>query len=82
MREPSNIKDSNAVAIVRRKSGEKETQQRLMTFIQLIRLGIPNGDRVRLIEVKCTVNKGIAFWEFDKCPFIKERPLNRGLTVL
>ena len=27
MREPSNIKDSNAVAIVRRKSGEKETQQ-------------------------------------------------------
>ena len=27
MREPSNIKDSNAVAIVRGKSGEKETQQ-------------------------------------------------------
>ena len=82
MREPSNIKDSNAVAIVRRKSGEKETQQWLMTFIQLMRLGIPNGDRDRLIEVKCTVNKGIAFWAFGKCPFIKERPLNRGLTVL
>ena len=27
MLEPSNIKDSNAVAIVRGKSGEKETQQ-------------------------------------------------------
>ena len=27
MREPSNIKDSNAAAIVRGKSGEKETQQ-------------------------------------------------------
>ena len=27
MRDPSNIKDSNAVAIVRGKSGEKETQQ-------------------------------------------------------
>ena len=27
MRGPSNIKDSNAVAILREKSGEKETQQ-------------------------------------------------------
>ena len=27
MREPSNIKDSNAVATLRGKSGEKETQQ-------------------------------------------------------
>ena len=54
-------------------------------YNKITQLGILNGDRVRLInrgdrliEVKCTVNKGNTFWEFDKCPFNRGRPLNRG----
>ena len=41
-------------------------------YNKISQLGILNGDRLRLIEVKLTVNKGTAFWEFGKCPF------NRG----
>ena len=43
-------------------------------------MGILNGDRVRLVEVKFPVNKGTAFWEFDKCP-VSRGALNRGLIV-
>ena len=34
-------------------------------------MGILNGDRVRLVEVKFPVNKGTAFWEFDKCLYYR-----------
>ena len=34
------------------------------------------------MEVKFTVNRGIDFWEFEKCPFKRGWPLNGGLTVL
>ena len=55
-------------------------------YNNICQLGILNGDRVRLIEVKSTENRGTNFWEFEKCPFNRGRllnrgPLNRGLTV-
>ena len=43
--------------------------QNILKYCIISQLGILNGDRVRLIEVKLTVNKWTAFWEFDKCPF-------------
>lgn len=38
-----------------------------MKYNKISQLGILNGDR--LVEVKFTVNKGNAFWEFDKGSF-------------
>ena len=41
---------------------------RSMKYNKISQLGILDGDRVRLIEVKFTENKWTAVWEFDKCP--------------
>lgn len=54
-------------------------------YNKISQLGILNGDR--LVEVKFTVNKENAFWEFDKGSFHRGWPLNRGplnrvLTIL
>ena len=37
-----------------------------MKYNKISQLGIINGDRVRLIQVKFTVNIGTEFWEFKK----------------
>ena len=49
-------------------------------YNKISQLGILNGDRVCLIEVKFTVNKGNGFWDFDNCPFNRGWLLNRGLN--
>ena len=41
-------------------------------YNKISQLGILNGDRLLLIEVKFTLNRGSYVWEFEKCP------LNRG----
>ena len=38
-------------------------------YNKISQLGILNGDRICLIEVKFTVNRGTDFWEFEECPF-------------
>ena len=45
---------------------------------KISRLGNPNGDRFRLIEVKFTVNMGSKFREIDGWPLNRKWPLNRG----
>ena len=60
---------------------QQHNRSEIQYCYKISQLGIINGDCIRLIEVKFTVNRGTGFWEFEKCQFIVW-PLYRGLTVI